>query len=163
MQKKTPTRFEFIKWYLLKICDKGHHTYFNLKLSHEGLDSLYHGKGYEELIESGHAKLKKINEYDSSLPQKVHRAMPTIHPPSNHPARHHRRPAYPGQGRPGWGCPRSGQAPPARGNVCRSDRVPGGKALPALAAFSAGEPALGGHSSWNPIPLRTSGSWPSRS
>jgi len=70
LQRKTPKRFEVVKTYLLKICDQGHHVYYDvhLKLSPEEFAELYEGKvDIKKLKQRGDFKEMELSEWDKFL------------------------------------------------------------------------------------------------
>jgi hypothetical protein len=64
LERKTEKRFELLKWYLLKICDEGHHTRTILELSDRGEEKYCQGL---PITEPEDAKIVIINEYDSAF------------------------------------------------------------------------------------------------
>ena len=61
-EKKTPKRFELVKNHLLKICDRGHHAFYEIHLER------VHPEDFEcsldELIEKGRGSVIERNEWD---------------------------------------------------------------------------------------------------
>ena len=70
-KRKTPKRYELVKNYLLKICDRGHHAYYDihLELAPEELEELHKGKApnLEQLATSGRASIVEASDWDKFL------------------------------------------------------------------------------------------------
>jgi len=72
LRKKTAKRFELVENYLLKICDRGHHTYFNVELRELSLDEiteLCEGRvpNIKQMVNSGYADIRQESEWDKYL------------------------------------------------------------------------------------------------
>jgi hypothetical protein len=71
MKRKNPKRYKLLEYYLQKIFDAGHHSYFKitLELSHEELIDFYDGKApnLAQLEKSGRAEFEKRYDWDDAI------------------------------------------------------------------------------------------------